>query len=265
VTELGEKALDGYTEFRASLECGDFIHHNSRKESFPMSMKRKPPTDNVRRVISLGNNFRGVTTNKRDRLVQFESEQERKLILLLERDPSVVDYVSQPETLIFSDGKGRQRRYTPDFQVWRVNGKIELHEVTVQSRRESHESLHEREAAAQLICQERGWQYVVHTDQTLPSDWEYASLDFLSAFRTQCYADIESANWWLEKLKGRGQIHPKLVLSQLEPGMKVNVLITSLYYMLWHGEIEMNWRQPFFWQGDFHLGASIWLPEGGER
>ena len=75
-----------------------------------MSMKRKPPTGNVRRVISLGNNFRGVATNKQGHLVQFESEQERKLILLLERDPQVVDYVSQPETLIFSDKQGRQRR-----------------------------------------------------------------------------------------------------------------------------------------------------------
>ncbi len=46
-----------------------------------MSMKRKPPTGNARRVISLGNNFHGVTTNKQGHLVQFESEQERKLIL----------------------------------------------------------------------------------------------------------------------------------------------------------------------------------------
>ena len=44
-----------------------------------MSMKRKPPTGNVRRVISLGNNFRGVTTNKQGHLVQFESEQETKI------------------------------------------------------------------------------------------------------------------------------------------------------------------------------------------
>jgi len=147
-----------------------------------MSMKRKPPTGNVRRVISLGNNFRGVATNKQGHLVQFESEQERKLILLLERDPQVVDYVSQPETLIFSDKQGRQRRYTPDFQVWRVTGQIELHEVTVQSRRDSRSSLQEREAAAQLICQQRGWRYIVHTDQTLPSGFEYSNLDFFICF-----------------------------------------------------------------------------------
>jgi len=228
-----------------------------------MNMKRKPPTGNVRRVISLGNNFRGVTTNKQSHLVQFESEQERKLILLLERDPLVQDYVSQPETLTFIDEKGRQRRYTPDFQVWHVNGQIELHEVTVQSRRESHNSLPEREVAAQLICQQRGWQYVVHTDQTLPLGFEYSSLDFLSAFRAQCYADVEFADWWEGKLQGQGQVHPRFVINQMEQNLKADVLLSNLYNMLWRGKVEMNWHQPFFWQGDFHPQARIWLPEGG--
>ena len=230
-----------------------------------MSMKRKPPTGNVRRVISLGNNFRGVSTNKRGHLVQFESEQERKLILLLERDASVVDYVSQPETLIFCDADGRHRKYTPDFQVWRVNGKIELHEVTIESRRESRKSLQEREVAARLVCQERGWQYIVHTDQTLPMGFEYASLDFLSAFRAQSYTDIDSSNWWLEKLKGQGQVHPKFVIIQEEQDLKAGILLNNLYSMLWYGKVEMNWHQPFFWQGDFHPQARIWLPEGGAQ
>jgi hypothetical protein len=48
-----------------------------------MAFKRKPLPANVRRVISLGNNFRGVTTNRCGHLVQFESEQERKLLLLI--------------------------------------------------------------------------------------------------------------------------------------------------------------------------------------
>ena len=47
-----------------------------------MAFKRKPPPGNVRRAISLGNNFRGVTTNKRGDLVQFEAEQDLKLELL---------------------------------------------------------------------------------------------------------------------------------------------------------------------------------------
>ena len=230
-----------------------------------MSMKRKPPTGNVRRVISLGNNFRGVTTNKRGHLVQFELEQERKLILLLERDPLVADYVSQPETLIFVDVKGRQRKYTPDFQVWYVNGQVALHEVTVQSRRESCNSLQEREVAAQLICRERGWQYIVHTDRTLPTGYEYSNLDFLSAFRAEAHVDIEFAAWWLEKLRGLGQVHPRSMLSQRGQDLREDVLLNGLYNLLWHGKVEMSWHQPFFWQGDFHPQARIWVPEGGSQ
>ena len=230
-----------------------------------MSMKRKPPTGNTRRVISLGNNFRGVTTNKQGHLVQFESEQERKLILLLERDPLVANYVSQPETLIFIDAKGRQRKYTPDFQVWRVNGQVELHEVTVQSRRETHISLQEREVAAELICQQRGWRYVVHTDQTLPSGFEYSSLDFLSAFRAEAHIDVESVTWWLGKLRELRQVYPRSVLSEQGQDSREDILLNSLYNLLWRGKVEMNWHQPFFWQGDFHPQARIWLPEGGTQ
>lgn len=225
-----------------------------------MALKRKPPPGNVRRVISLGNNFRGVTTNKRGHLVQFESEQERKLILLLERDPTVTNYVSQPETLQFCGDGGRQRTYTPDFKVWRTNGQIELHEVTIEARRIARESLQQREAAAHAICRQRGWRYLVHTDQTLPSGHEYANLDFLSAFRATINANAESTTWWLEQLAGEGPVHPRSVLVRAEADRTAGSLLNGLHHMLWHGIIQMDWHQPFIWRGDFHPEACIWLP-----
>lgn len=225
-----------------------------------MSLKREPPSGNVRRVISLGDNIRGVTTNKRGHLVQFESEQERKLILLLERDATVADYRSQPETFQFLDDQGHQRHYTPDFQVWRTNGLIELHEVTLTSRRASHESLQQREEIAQAICHERGWRYVVHTDQTLPAAQEYANLDCLSAFRAATCSNNAHRAWWIEQLAGKGPLHPLAVLasapSEFEPGS----LLNTLYHLLWHGTLQMEWGQPLFGRDDFHPDARIWLP-----
>ena len=232
-----------------------------------MPFKRKPPPGNVRRVISLGNNFRGVTTNKRGHLVQFESEQEHKLILLLERDTTVADYLSQPETLHFQDANDRTRRYTPDFKVWRTDGQIELHEVTLASRRETHASLAQREEAARAICRDRGWRYLVHTDETLPTAQEYANLNGLSPFRAQAFTSPELTAWWLEWLMDKGPIHPSDALAQaasngfvpltqcLEPGQ----LLNNLYHLLWHGAVQMDWRQPFFWRDDFHPAARIWL------
>jgi hypothetical protein len=225
-----------------------------------MALKRKPLPGNVRRVISLGINLRGVTTNKLGHLVQFESEQERKLILLLERDPTVADYISQPETFCFCDENGRRRQYTPDFKVWRTDGRVELHEVTVEARRLAKDTAPQREMAARMICQRQGWCYVIHTDQTLPSGYEYANLDFLASFRASTYANAETAAWWLKQLTEQGQIHPRLILARTRSNLDAGPLLNSLYYLLWHGVIQMDWHQPFIWRGDFHPMARIWLP-----
>lgn len=116
-------------------------------------MRKHPPPDNVRRVRAIGKNLRGVVTSKTERLVQFESFAERLLILCLDRDHTVRDYVSQPETFHFHDSQGKSRRYTPDFMVWRDNGHIEIHEVTRSERRDKL-STQQREDAAQVICQQ---------------------------------------------------------------------------------------------------------------
>jgi hypothetical protein len=184
---------------------------------------------------------------------------ERKLVLLLERDPTVANYCSQPEVLHFIDAAGRPRTYTPDFQVWRVDGQIELHEVTVAARRESRVSLQEREAAAQSICQERGWRYVLHTNQTLPVGFEYVNLDFLSAFRSQVHANSEQATWWLTQLRGQGRIAPRVVLAHARPDAIAGTLLNSLYHLLWHSLVQMDWQQPLLWHGDFHPAARLWL------
>ncbi len=44
-----------------------------------MSLKRRPPVGNVRRVAAIGQNMRGIMTNKTGRIVQFESSLERSL------------------------------------------------------------------------------------------------------------------------------------------------------------------------------------------
>lgn len=224
-----------------------------------MAFKRKPPADDVRRVVSMGSNFRGVTTNKRGHLVQFESEQERKLVLLLERDPTVADFRSQPERLSFCDTAGCQHSYTPDFKVWRTDGAIELHEVTLAARLAARPALQQRTAAAQAICEVRGWRYVVHTDHTLPSGYEYANLDFLSAFRATTYASPESVRWWRQQLQNRQPVHPRIVLTQANADLGRPLLLNSLYHQLWHGVLQMDWCQPLIWQGAFHPAARIWL------
>ena len=147
-----------------------------------MKFNRKPPAGNVRRVRSTGRNIIGGITNKAGREVQFESWQERALLLRLDRDPAVRDYGSQPETFEYIDNEGKTRHYTPDFIVWRYNGQIEIHEVTLAKRRRSPE-MRRRETIGSKICQGRGWRYVVHTEEDLPQGAELANLLALIRYR----------------------------------------------------------------------------------
>lgn len=116
-----------------------------------MTLKRKPPTGNVRRVAPIGNNLRYAITSKDDETVQCESFQERKLTLLFDRDSTIQAYRSQPERFTFIDTRGTSHTYVPDFIVWKTTGEIEIHEVTLTSRQDRF-SIQEREKAARSIC-----------------------------------------------------------------------------------------------------------------
>lgn len=155
-----------------------------------MALKRKPPSGNVRRVASIAGNLRYTITSKADQTVQCESYLERKLTLCFDRDPSIESYVSQPERLTYMDTEGKSHTYVPDFMVWKTNGQIELHEVTLTSR-SNDKHIQERAAAARSICQERGWRYIVHTEVTLPQETEEANLLALARYRPTAYANAE--------------------------------------------------------------------------
>lgn len=226
-----------------------------------MQRKRRPPQGNVRRVTSIGKNIRGVITNKRQRIVQFESEQERKLILMLERDQTVSDYISQPETIEFTVENGRKRQYTPDFQVWRINGQIEWHEVTVSERRSQKATIREREEAATSVCKNRGWRYMVHTEQVLPSGHQYQNLDFLFRFRADIYADKEVMEWWCMQINEPVEVSRKLltIADPSQRGRYMNVL----YHLVWKGAVEIDWEIPLVHQGSINPASHIWQA-GGE-
>jgi hypothetical protein len=224
-----------------------------------MAFTRKPPPGNVRRVVCLGRNLRGVLANKRGHVVQFESELEHTLVLLFERDSSVADYRSQPEVLRFRDAAGRPRTYTPDFRVWRTDGWVELHEVTVAARRAERAALREREAAAAALCRARGWRYVVHTDASLPSGSERANLAFLAAYRSDVHADAAVAAWWVARLADREPVHPRAALARATAGPPPGLLLNGLYHLLWRGVVQTDWRRPLLVRGDFHPAAAVWL------
>ncbi len=227
-----------------------------------MGFKRKPPEGDVRRVTSMGLNLPGVTTNKNGYTVQFESFAERILLVLFERDKTVLDYRSQPETFEFKDQGNKLRRYTPDFKVWKLDGTIEIHEVT---RTERQEQLHisEREAGARKICQDRQWKYFVHTEQTLPQVTEVTNLLALLRYRLKTYAHGTVSAAVQEHLRQNSIVHLQrcteyvaLLLDIAEP-----VVFATLCHLLWHGELCTDLQKLLIFDSAFAPGATVWLPK----
>jgi hypothetical protein len=145
--------------------------------------------------------------------------------------------------------------------VWKVDGSIELHEVTRAERRHLPSAQH-REQAARQYCAEKGWSYVVRTEDSLPDDTETANLLELYMFRPTIYSRPDVAVAVREKLNdGRRIPLPRLIqeISQ-ELGLPVGVVSPGLYHLLWLGKVETDLRSLIFIDGAPLSRALVWLP-----
>jgi hypothetical protein len=225
-----------------------------------MSLKRRPPLGNIRRVVAIEGNLRGVMTNKAGRVVQFESFLERSLLLRLDRDRTVRDYGSQPETFQFSDGQGGQHAYTPDFIVWRHDESVEIHEVTLTSRR-LQAKIRRREEAAVAVCLVRGWQYIVHTELDLPQGTELANLLALFHYRPSAYLHPAVAQAALAYVADGQSVAMAHLVHQLTTplGLPPASIIPTLGHLLWHDLLQTDLHQPIFAQGGLASHMKLWL------
>jgi len=202
-----------------------------------MSFKRKPPKDNERNVRTNGKNIRGVITSKTGRTIQYESFNEFKLILLLERDPNVIDYCSQPEKFDFIDWTGKHHTYIPDFKVWKKDGSIEIHEVTLEKRR-VRENMIIREKAGRDICKKRGWKFVLHTEKTLPSGAKLANFSSLYGFKATAYY-VEVIAVAVKKYLTNSPLNIPTLITQVSFYTEAPETIVSgcVFHMLWQGSL----------------------------
>src|SRR5260370_31069663 len=206
-----------------------------------MGLKKKPPAGNVRRVAAIDNNGRYAITNKNGETVQCESYTERKLALRIDRDSRVKNYRSQPLRISYEDSEGNQHTYVPDFQVWRWDGLVEIHEVTLSERRLLPKA-QGREKAAREYCDEEGWRYVVHTEDSLPNDTEGANLLALYAYRPSIYEQAKVAQAVIEKF-GIGQhilLRPLISALSQDLDLPSPTVFTAIYHLMQHGEVAAD-------------------------
>lgn len=226
-------------------------------------MKRRPPPGNMRRVRHINGNSRSTFITKTGRVIQSESFNEFKLILLLERDPTVADYNSQPDRIVFVDHTRRKRTYTPDFWVLRTNGQNEIHEVTLASRKADRASLVEREEVAAHIYATRGWLFVAHTDETLPAGAELANLEVLLGYKYTAYAnaDIQAEITALLTTSGRMPAHDLINVVAWRLDQPEPTVTATLLHLLWHNVITTDWQRLIIVDGDITRRTYIWIDE----
>ena len=229
-----------------------------------MGLKRKPPENNVRRVAAIDDNNRYTITNKNGETVQCESHNEFKLALRFDRNPRVQNYRSQPIRISYDDSEGDLHTYVPDFQVWRWDGLVEIHEVTLSLRR-LLPNAQMREKAAREFCKNEGWRYIVHTEGSLPNDTEGANLLALYAYRPSIYSREDVSHAVIETF-GTGQ---HLLLRSLinsisqELDLPSATASTAIYHLMWHGKIATDLRSLIFIDCVPTSNTYVWLPEEG--
>lgn len=235
-----------------------------------MSFRRRPPKDNVMRVVPHGTSIRGVLTNKCGRTVQYGSFGERRLIYLLEQDKSVADYSSRPEVIEYKGQSGAMQTYVPHFIVWRRDGTLEWHHVgshsvlgqnDKQTGRASQPKLHDGYAAATEICTERGWQFVLHSNDDLPKDALLSNLQSLECFEPTGYRHPDVALHILFHLGSGEKMYFQTLIQQIADasGQLRPTVAETVYHMLWHGQLEADMEKLLFRDGDITPRTPIWL------
>ncbi len=215
-------------------------------------MKRKPPAGNVRRVQPIGGNLRYTITTKTGRTVQCESHLERRLALRLDHDKGIKDYGSQPETYHFVGKDGKKHRYTPDFIAWTVRGETQIHEVTIPERRKDNPYLIVREEFGRALCEARAWKYFVHEPKTLPNDTETANLMAFYVYRPTAYLNPEVAKVVFSELTREKRLPVNELVNEVFDQLggvyipKKAVIYATIYHLIWHDEIQIDWQKLFF-------------------
>ena len=96
-------------------------------------------------------------------LEHYDSDLERRMMVKLESDPTVVKWQKRHDVSIpWIDEHGRQHRYLPDFLVEYADGRQVLIEVKGSDKMDSPSVLRKRRAAEQW-CRERGMEYELTT------------------------------------------------------------------------------------------------------
>src|SRR5438105_10127298 len=113
--------------------------------------------------------------------------------------------------------------------------------VTLTSRQDRL-SIQERERAAHAICEQRGWRYVVHTEQTLPQATEEANLLALYRYQPTIYHHPAVTAAVRERLGPGEPQEVRLLITEIAQALSLPrpTVVSAICHLLWHQVIDAD-------------------------
>ena len=222
-------------------------------------MRKRPPPHNMKRVRSFGTNFRYEFLSKHCSVVQSKSFMAHIPALLCERDKEVVRYTSLPIVISYKTPDGVEKSHIPDLQVHKIDGTIEIHDVTLSKRRKK-EAIRHREAAVLRYCEARGWRYFVDTEETLPGPTETANLYMLYGFAAQAYCNQKVREILLSDLEIGTNWRICVLTKQASENLGISrgEIMATVFWMIWFKELETDMSVLLVIAGQPNRKAIVW-------
>ncbi len=223
-------------------------------------MRTKPPPGNVVRSRTSRKNFKfDFLSGKDEAFVQAGKWLVRLLALLFERDKTVKRYRSYPLIIIYKDAKGVDKQHIPHYEVERIDGSIEIHDV-ISSKQREQKSKQLRERAVEHYCHNMGWKYVIHTEITLPDATTAVNLYTLYGYAATIYCEDEVWKALLEDLEigHKVKIHEISASIASDFGIPRGSVVATICWMIWNGELNTNMSVLLFIEGEVNKAAIAW-------
>lgn len=216
-------------------------------------MRRRPPVGSVRRPQIKGVNIRGVFTSTTGRLVQFESQAEWALILHLDRDPTIRDYGTWPETfsVALPETPNQSQSYTPQCMVWRHAGPPEIHRV-VRHDQWTPSGRAIGDPLGPHLCLARGWTYVTHRAEYLTAPTPFANLQALVRYRPHGYHHPDVTNYATMRLPlGETRAFATIIGDIMAAfDLPRPTIVAALCHLVWHGVLGIDMNRLLLLHGD---------------
>ncbi|EAW36765.1 TnsA endonuclease N-terminal domain-containing protein [Lyngbya sp. PCC 8106] len=209
----------------------------------------------ARKITNTGTrkNIGKFSSRKMGQIVWYESLLELDYIYLLEIDPDVVAFASQPFQLqytIIEGGKRRKLKYTPDFYVERKN-QIQVVEVKPENKVNSERNQRIFHFVAPIF-REKGWEFVVVTETMIRVQPQLNNVKLLHRYSGVEFSlqNLIDCQEYFQKLAGQ------ITIEQAERELRSKGITRSfLFRWIYSGFLKTNLEKPINSQSLIHFEA----------